>query len=94
MFCPDVKDKVPHPTHWHMVSADNIVVAQGQCSGYPRAEHGPIETDFPVETLEERVAELESELELVFDILSTMQETIQRQHSTMETLFSIVKRLG
>jgi hypothetical protein len=33
--CGDVKAKIEHPPHWHVVSAEGIVWAQGECSGYP-----------------------------------------------------------
>lgn len=33
-MCPDYSNKVPHGTHWHVIRADNITIAGGQCPGY------------------------------------------------------------
>lgn len=45
MRCPRALADEPHPPHWHIVRADGITVAQGQCGGVPPRTGGTVEVD-------------------------------------------------
>lgn len=40
MRCKDSINNVPHEPHWHVVRAQNITFAQGQCEGIKENSEG------------------------------------------------------
>lgn len=84
MWCPDVKNKVTHPSHWHVVKADNIVIAQGECSGF--------RDDFPVEagSLSERVASLEATVDDLIEVCYALANAQKNTNGSVAGLFRLV----